>query len=188
MTDASNLVGQEIDPAAERQRHLRRLAHQIENGLPVYDLNGERIGDVKEYNAAAGYLQVSAGAFGQKELYLPIRLVADIRAREIHLVAPKDTLAAEYRQPPAIITIVERHAELGATTSQALRAREVQLMPNGYDGRMVEMSAIERYGDRVIVAVEKIYLKSGGNWRQTKQHIRLATADLEVITSEDGDA
>jgi len=54
----------------------------------------------------------------------------------------------------------------------------------GYTG---VVKAVERYGDRVIVAVEKVYLKSGGVWHQTKQHLRLATADLEIITSEGGD-
>jgi len=54
----------------------------------------------------------------------------------------------------------------------------------GYTG---VVKAVERYGDRVIVAVEKIYLRNGGNWRQTKQHIRMAAADLEIITSEGGD-
>jgi ribosomal protein L21E len=52
----------------------------------------------------------------------------------------------------------------------------------GYTG---VVKAVERYGDRVIVAGEKIYLRNGGNWRQTKQHIRMAAADLEIITSED---
>jgi ribosomal protein L21E len=54
----------------------------------------------------------------------------------------------------------------------------------GYTG---VVKAVERYGDRVMVAVEKIYLRSGAEWRQTKQHIRLATADLQIITSEGGD-
>jgi sporulation protein YlmC with PRC-barrel domain len=143
MTDSTNHLAQGSDSAVERQRHLRRLAHELENGLPVYDLNGERVGDVKEYNAVAGYLQVSAGVFGQQELYLPIRLLADIWAREIHLVAPQDALAAQYRQPPAIVTLVENHGDPGATTSRMSGAREVQLIANGYDGAMTEISAVE---------------------------------------------
>jgi ribosomal 30S subunit maturation factor RimM len=142
MTDSRNLAKLPIG-SAEQQRQLRRLAHEIENGLPVYDLNGERVGDVKEYNTVASYLQVSAGVFGQKELYLPMRLIADITAREIHLVAPKDALAVEYGQPPAIATSVENRVERGDTTSQPLRAREVQLIPSGYNGDMVELSAVE---------------------------------------------
>ncbi len=53
----------------------------------------------------------------------------------------------------------------------------------GYTG---VVKAMERYGKRVIVAVEKVQVRSGGAWRQTKLHLSLATADLEVISSEDG--
>jgi ribosomal protein L21E len=56
----------------------------------------------------------------------------------------------------------------------------------GYTG---VVKAMERHGQRVIVAVEKVQVKSGGAWRQTKLHLSLATADLEIIediTSEDG--
>ena len=65
MTDSTNHVEQQIHSAVERQRRLRRLTHEIENGLPVFDLNGQYVGDVKEYSAVAGYLQVSAGGLGQ---------------------------------------------------------------------------------------------------------------------------
>jgi phosphate uptake regulator len=51
----------------------------------------------------------------------------------------------------------------------------------GYTG---VVKAIERYGDRMIVAVEKLQTRRGGAWRQTKLHISLSTADLEVVTSE----
>jgi ribosomal protein L21E len=52
----------------------------------------------------------------------------------------------------------------------------------GYTG---VVKAVERYGDRVMVAVEKVSTRSGGDWRQTKLTIRMATADLEIITSGD---
>jgi phosphate uptake regulator len=48
------------------------------------------------------------------------------------------------------------------------------------------VKALERYGDRAIVSVEKVATRSGGNWRQTKLHIRIATADLEIISADEG--
>jgi|GEM_PF-3498563 len=54
----------------------------------------------------------------------------------------------------------------------------------GYTG---VVKAVERYGDRVMVSVEKVSTRSGGEWRQTKLSIRLATADLEIITSGEGE-
>jgi hypothetical protein len=146
MTDSTNQVEQEIDSAAERLAKLRRLALKIENGLPVYDLNGGRVGDVKEYSAVMGYLQVNAGALGQRELYLPFHLIADIRAHEIHLLEPRDALAAQYSKPPAIHTVVENCAALAGATSQRPQAREVQRMQNGYDGSLTEISAVELSG------------------------------------------
>jgi hypothetical protein len=37
MMESTNHVEQQIDSAVERQRQLRRLTHEIENGLPVFD-------------------------------------------------------------------------------------------------------------------------------------------------------
>jgi len=54
----------------------------------------------------------------------------------------------------------------------------------GYTG---VVKAMERYGDRVIVSVEKVSTRSGGEWRQTKLQIRIATADLELVTNANGE-
>src|SRR5690242_7549591 len=48
------------------------------------------------------------------------------------------------------------------------------------------VKALERHGDRAVVSVEKVSTKSGGTWRQTKLHIRIAAADLEIISDGDG--
>jgi hypothetical protein len=68
MTDSTNHVEQQAHSAVERQRKLRRLTHEIENGLPVFDLNGQYVGDVKEYSAVAGYLQVALAALVSESL------------------------------------------------------------------------------------------------------------------------
>jgi hypothetical protein len=56
---------------------------------------------------------------------------------------PRDTLAAQYSKPPALLTMVENRTAPGSPTSQTYRAREVQRMRNGYDGSMTEISAVE---------------------------------------------
>jgi hypothetical protein len=55
----------------------------------------------------------------------------------------------------------------------------------GYTG---VVKAVERYGDRAMVSVEKVSVRSGGTWRQTKLHIRIAVADLEITTNGDDTA
>lgn len=49
----------------------------------------------------------------------------------------------------------------------------------GYTG---VVKAFERYGDRAMVSVEKVAVRRGGTWRQTKLHISIAAADLEIIS------
>jgi hypothetical protein len=101
------------------------------------------VGNVKDYSALAGYLQVSVGVLGQKDLYLPFQVIADIRAQEIHLLEPRDALAAQYSSPPALLTVVENRAAPGSDMSHGPGAREVQQLGNGYDGSMTEISAVE---------------------------------------------
>ena len=77
------------------------------------------------------------------------------------------------------------HVRIIANTPHKVGMETISL--RGYTG---VVKAMERYGQRVIVAVEKVQVKSGGGWRQTKLHLSLATADLEVmedITSEEGE-
>jgi hypothetical protein len=143
MTEEMNSSTLGREPSADRQRHLRQLAQGFENGLPVFDLNGERVGNVKDYSALAGYLQVSAGVLGQTDLYLPFQVIADIRAQEVHLLEPQDTLAAQYSSPPALRTVVENPAAPGSEMSHGPGAREVQRLENGYDGSMTEIGAVE---------------------------------------------
>jgi hypothetical protein len=53
-------------------------------------------------------------------------------------------------------------------------------------GYLGVVKALERYGDRAIVSVEKVSVRRSGTWRQTKLHIRAAATDLEIITNRDG--
>jgi hypothetical protein len=39
-----------------------------------------------------------------------------------------------------------------------------------------------------MVSVEKVSIRSDGNWRQTKLHIRIAAADLELILDGESSA
>jgi hypothetical protein len=153
MKDSAKHVEQHIDSAVERQ--LRWLTHEIEIGLPVLDLNGQYVGDVKEYSGVAGYLQVGPGALGQRQLYLPFRLIKEVRAHQIHLLEPREALEARYSGPPTISKVVENQPALGGATAQSAGAREVQRMQNGYDGSMTEISsvALHSIGDRLSVGL-----------------------------------
>jgi len=66
-----------------------------------------------------------------------------MRAQEIRLLEPRDTLAARYSKPPALLTVAENRAAPCGPTSQTYGARGVQRIQNGYDDSMTEISAVE---------------------------------------------
>jgi len=115
----------------------------LEDGMAVFDLNGERVGDVKMYSTAAGYLMVGTGAFDQKNLFIPFRLIRSIDPREVFLSAPNDTLAAQFTEPPAIKTVVETRLVPGPQGIMTQQTREVQLVQSGYDNHPAALYSVD---------------------------------------------
>lgn len=77
------------DPMAPTHQHsaqpqgvspemLQDIEEFLEDGRPVFDRNGELVGDVKMYSSAAGYLFVGSGTLGHQYLYIPFRLIRRI--------------------------------------------------------------------------------------------------------------
>ena len=99
------------DATAQQSSQAHTIVENIDqylfDGMPVHDANGERIGTVKMYSVVAGYLMVGSGPLGKTNLYIPFRLIRTIDPRELYLNASKDTLEAQYTQPPEITTVSE---------------------------------------------------------------------------------
>ena len=72
------------------QTVVEDIDRYLEDGMPIYDLNNEKVGNVKMYSTAAGYLMVGTGAFEQKDLYIPFRLISAIDPHDIFVSAPKE--------------------------------------------------------------------------------------------------
>ncbi len=127
----------------------------LEDGMAVYDLNGERVGDVKMYSTAAGYLMVGSGAFDQKNLYIPFRLIRSIDPHDVFLTAAKDTLAAQYTQPPAVNTVVENRLVPGPHGAMTQQTREVQMVQSGYDSLPAAVGSVDvkSIADRLAVGM-----------------------------------
>jgi|GEM_PF-3518232 len=143
MTNPLDQSGQTTQQTEQAQSILHHIDRFLEDGMTVYDLNGERVGDVKIYSATAGYLLVGDSGFGQKDLYIPFRLIRGVNPDGISLSAPKDTLAAQYAEPPAIITVVENRAMPGPHGETTPQTREVRMVQSGYDGAMMTVGSIE---------------------------------------------
>src|SRR5678816_2983423 len=72
---------------------LEEIDLNLADGMPVYDSNGEKVGDVKMYSTTAGYLVADQGPFTQEDLYLPFRLIRSIDPHDLFLSEPTRLLS-----------------------------------------------------------------------------------------------
>ncbi len=126
-----------------QQPVVENIDQYLEEGMGVFDLNGQKVGDVQMYSTAAGYLMVACGPFANKSLYIPFRLIRTIDPDEIYLAETKDTLLAQYTQPPKIHTVVETRAVPGPGGQMVPRTREVQMVQSGYDGTQAAVNSVD---------------------------------------------
>jgi ribosomal 30S subunit maturation factor RimM len=131
------------EEAGQSQIVIESIDQYLEDGMAVYDENGEKVGHVKMYSTTAGYLMVGTGAFEHEDLYIPYRLIRNIDPQEIFLSTPKDTLASQYTQAPQIHTIVETRLIAGPDGIATPQTREVQTIQSGYDTGSVELTAVD---------------------------------------------
>jgi ribosomal 30S subunit maturation factor RimM len=141
--------------AGQPQIDIESIDQYLEDGMAVFDENGEKAGNVKMYSITAGYLMVGSGAFEHEDLYIPLRLIRNIDPQDIFVSAPKDTLASQYTQAPQIHTIVETRMIAGPGGNTTPQTREVQTIQSGYDSGSVELSSVDvgNVADRLAVGM-----------------------------------
>jgi hypothetical protein len=111
--------------------------------MPVYDDNGDRVGDVKMFSVVAGYLMVGKGPFGATNLYVPFRLIRTIDPHELYLSTSKATLEAQYTEPPKITNVNETRLVFGPQGTMTTRTSQVQMVQSGYDAEQISVSATD---------------------------------------------
>jgi ribosomal 30S subunit maturation factor RimM len=159
-------MNDESDQKAQKARMPQSVVEDIdqylEDGMPVVDLNNNKVGNVKMYSTAAGYLMVGTGAFEQEDRYIPFRLIRSIDPHNIFVAATKETLDADYTQPPQTRTEVETRLVAGPGGSLSPQTREVQVLQSGYNNAPVELNAVDLGGvaDRLAVGMV-VYDASG---------------------------
>src|ERR671939_508767 len=73
---------------------------QVEHGWDVFDVNGDKVGDVHDVNRS--YLTVSKGFLFPSERYIPVRDIQGIRHDRVYLGVSKNQLEQEgWDQVPA---------------------------------------------------------------------------------------
>jgi hypothetical protein len=143
MSEPNDQISQAGEPTASPRSVLQDIDQLLEDGMPVFDLNGEFVGGVKAYTTAAGYLMVGSASFEHTDLYVPFRLIQSIDPQGLSLSEPKDVLAAQYAEPPSIKTIVENRFEPGPHGDALPQAFEVRVVQSGYDSTLKEVGSVE---------------------------------------------
>jgi sporulation protein YlmC with PRC-barrel domain len=126
-----------------QQTLIETIDLNLADGMPVYDMNGEKVGDVKMYSTTAGYLMVGHGVFDQQDLYIPFRLIRSIDPHDLFLSESKETLVATYAQPPKISTVSEQRLVIGPTGALMSEQRDVQRVESGYDGLPATTNSVD---------------------------------------------
>jgi hypothetical protein len=123
--------------------------------MPIFDERGTKVGTVRRYSAAAGYLMVNVDVLRDQDLYIPFRLIRTIDPREIFLSAPKATLVAQYTQPPMVRTVIETRSVPGTDGSMTPQTQQVRVLTSGYDATpaAVDSTSLEPIASRLAVGM-----------------------------------
>ena len=73
----------------------------IAPGADVYDINGDKVGTVQQYNQAANCLVVEKGKIFTKDVYIPTSAIQSSDANGVRISLTKDELKEDrYSSPP----------------------------------------------------------------------------------------
>lgn len=72
------------------------------DGTPVYDANGDKVGDVSQYQGGDGYFVMTKGFFFPKDLYVPLNAIQRATTDGVYLNLTKDQINNEnWENPPS---------------------------------------------------------------------------------------
>jgi hypothetical protein len=111
--------------------HIDRLMREH---MPVYDTNNEKIGEVRQFDLTAGYMQVPHRRLDPEIFYIPFHLIASIDANDVYLKVSEETLSIDYTVLPESQVVLSRWTNW--RTGQTETTVEHQIR-SGYDGQHV---------------------------------------------------
>ncbi len=123
------------------------MDQQFIEGEAVFDVDGDKVGAVQEYNAREGYLVVQKGWLFPKDLYIPVDAIQRNDAEGVYLSLHKDDLAQHaYDEAP---TDVAGRAHRPAAPDNAMtgtRADSIDMAGTRADS--IDMAATETIVER----------------------------------------
>jgi uncharacterized protein (TIGR02271 family) len=132
------------------------VLNSVPVGTTVYDVNGDKVGTVAEYDSQSGYMVVEKGWLFHTDLYVPLALIANTDDQGLYLKITKDDLKADqYANPPtgyaldntsptaydttAYDTTNQQYAETGTTGYGSASSRDVAATTGGYTGQVSDV-------------------------------------------------
>ncbi len=119
---------------SNRQVVVSNIATYMQEGKPVYDASGHKIGEVEKFDSTAGYMQVHRGGLKPETLYIPYRLIEAIDPRDIFLSKPEDSLVKDYAVLPTSQAVLSQWKDWRTGQTDTMVGHEMQ---SGYSGQPV---------------------------------------------------
>jgi len=90
-------------PARTNSVDIDTITDRLAVGMVVYDVNGERLGDISQYDIPRRLLVVEKGIFNPRVLFVPFSAIASVNREElsVYLTLPRDAIVKEHAMLPA---------------------------------------------------------------------------------------
>ncbi len=135
---------------AENTNRKQVIAENIDTLMqvhtPVYDTYGQKVGEVKQFDLTAGYMQVHHGGPDPATWYVPFRLIAAIDPRHIYLTVSEGMLITNYSVLPASQAVLEEWTNWRTNQSETIVGHRMR----------------SGYSDEPVVAFQQTYAALAG--------------------------
>lgn len=119
---------------------------QIMAGTPVYDVNGDKVGEVSAPGVSRNALVVQKGFFFPKDLYIPFSAISGRNSDGVYLnLAKSDINSQEWDKPPTDVTSATSDAAM--TTGPATRTTQEDVSIPVREEGLVARKDVEQTGN-----------------------------------------
>lgn len=122
------------DNAVHGQVVVENIDRLMQDHKPVYDTYNEKIGEVRQFDLTAGYMQVPHRGLDPETFYIPFHLITSIDPNGVYLKVSEETLSIDYTVLPESQVVLSRWKNW--RTGQTETTVEHQIR-SGYDGQQV---------------------------------------------------
>ncbi len=137
----ARVMSSNMNTMNSRQVVVEDIGKLMQVGTPVYDSNKKKVGEVKQFDSTAGYMQVHRGGLKPDTLYVPYHLIMAIDPRNIFLSMAEDALVKDYTALPTSQVVLQQWMDWRSGQTQTMVGHE---MRSGYSGQPV-MAFRENY-------------------------------------------